>query len=112
MEQRNVVITAIVLALILAGILWYTLSQDSITEEALATPTPTVLGEQNVGDPNVEQPAQNYDNLPDTLPESTPASAVQPTATSGPTENIIALMVLAMLLGASGVAYHAISIRT
>lgn len=101
MQQRNVIIVAVLLALLLAGLLWYGLSREAdVTTFNTATSTPT----------NTEVPGENITGVsaPDgqaPVPQNSPAivagTDIQPTAGSGTSENIlIATIVITLISGA------------
>lgn len=89
MQQRGVIVTAVILALILAGALWYTLTRD-VANPLTLTPTPTEVP--------LESPAPTPDNLiavaspdPGIVPAPTVEStSVSATAPTGMAENMIA----------------------
>lgn len=99
MQQRGVITTAVILALILAGTLWYTLTRDNGSEPevtptpsevTIVSPTPTPIG--NSATTNTTSP----EVLPPITYESTPVVASAPT---GSTENIVAGLVSLTVVG-------------
>lgn len=98
MQQRGVIVTAVVLALILAGALWYTLTRDnSAIEPTTPTPTPVTIEESPEPVTITETPTPI---VPITTPIPTPeTNAVAPTAPSGTTTNVVAIALLMMATG-------------
>jgi len=89
MQQRNVIVTAVLLAIILAGFLWYGLSRETdVTTFNTTTTTPIITStpDQNVA-------LINTPEVPAITPQNTPVNVagtpIQPTAGSGTSENII-----------------------
>lgn len=91
MQQQGVIITAVALALILAGALWYAIARDAGDKSpATVIPTPTVQEPP----PPTPEPVSTQPSLPEVLPPSTAKpSDVAPTATLGAAENMVALLV-------------------
>lgn len=97
MQQRGVITTAVILALILAGALWYTLTRNNSSQpEVTPTPSPVAIASPT---PASDVPAISIatpDVLPATTTESTSVSASAPT---GPAENIVVGLAAITLVG-------------
>ncbi|MEX1997504.1 MAG: hypothetical protein WEA04_02390 [Candidatus Andersenbacteria bacterium] len=101
MQPSGVIITAIVLALVLAGALWYSLTREE-GAELVASPTPTPLEElAPLLPPEEQRPAAEPDlDSTTTLPVATSTQvAVPPTAQSGTGETTLLLAAVALLGG-------------
>ena len=93
MQQRGVIVTAVILALILAGALWYTLTRDTSNgAELIATPTPSPF----IAIENTVPVPEELPPIGETAREATEESgtAVSPTAASGTRENMVALLTI------------------
>lgn len=99
MQQRGVIITAIILAIILAGALWYTLTRDNTADPELTaspTPSPAVAFESITPAPEAAAPTVTPVNV--AVGQS--SDSVSPTAASGTQENILTALAVVTLAGA------------
>lgn len=96
MQQRGVITTAVILALILAGALWYTLTRDN-TSQPEVTPTPN---EVTVASPTPISNVPASVATPEFIPAvATPSEPVTTSAPTGPTENIVVGLGAITLMG-------------
>lgn len=97
MQQRGIIATAIFLAIILAAALWYSLTRNPEEEIVVASPAPSIF----VPFAGEGTPLQIQEVLPSVLPaQDQVMSDVAPSAASGTTEYVIALLAIASIGGA------------
>ncbi len=97
MQQRGVIVTAVVLALILASALWYTLTRDNSAIEP-TTPSPTPVAIESPGPVAVIETPTPVASMPTPIPTAE-TNAVAPTAPSGTTTNVVTVALLMMAAG-------------
>jgi hypothetical protein len=98
MQPRGVIVSAILLAVILAGVLWYSVTRNNTEEIALESPTPTPIVTESSPTPTPEQPG-----IAGSISTPTPRpAAVAPTVATGPADYALPLLTLTLIAGGLG----------
>jgi hypothetical protein len=99
MQPRGVIVSAILLAVILAGVLWYSVTRNNTDEISLESPTPTPAVTEASPTPTPEQPT-----IAGSISSPTPRpTAVAPTVATGPADYALPLLTLTLIAGGIGI---------
>jgi hypothetical protein len=117
MQPRSVIITALILAAILAGTLIYLLNSPANKDQvAQASPSPTFISAPTpdtfiFASPTplalpVVSPTPEASRVPRITSEAARSTQVKPTAATGPEEWIVPALIFAIVAGGAGLSYQ------